>query len=69
MTESNVLTWLPNSPDLRASVGCSGQQSQLHGGPTSQLTGLKESADNVSVPDTTGHLQRSYPCLDRLTQY
>ena len=43
----------------RASVGCAGQTSPIHGGPTSQLTGLKGSAANILVPDTTAHLQGS----------
>lgn len=30
----------------------------IHGGPTSQLTGPKESAANNLVPDTTEYLQR-----------
>ncbi|KAK3514617.1 hypothetical protein QTP70_021529, partial [Hemibagrus guttatus] len=36
-----------------------GQSSQIHRGPTSQLTGLKGSAANILVPDTTAHLQGS----------
>ncbi|MBN3305358.1 IRF3 factor, partial [Amia calva] len=48
----------PRSQSNRASVGCAGQTSPIHGGPTSQLTGLKGSAVNVLVPDTTAHLQR-----------
>ena len=43
----------------RASVGCAGQISPIHGGPTSQLTGLKGSAANILVPDITAHLQGS----------
>ncbi|MCI4375370.1 hypothetical protein PGIGA_G00108680 [Pangasianodon gigas] len=43
----------PRSQSHRASVGCAGQTSLIHGGPTSQLTGLKGSAANVLVPDTT----------------
>uniref|UniRef100_A0AAY5K1J4 CCHC-type domain-containing protein n=1 Tax=Esox lucius TaxID=8010 RepID=A0AAY5K1J4_ESOLU len=42
-----------------AFVGCAGQTSPIHGGPTSQLTGLEGSAANILVPDTTAHLQRS----------
>ena len=40
-------------------MGCAGQTSQIYGGPTSQLTGLKGSAANILVPDTTAHLQGS----------
>ncbi|XP_053538195.1 disks large homolog 3 isoform X3 [Ictalurus punctatus] len=47
------------SQSNRGSVGCDGQTSPIHGGPTLQLTGLKGSAANVLVPDTTAHLQRS----------
>ncbi|KAK3564655.1 hypothetical protein QTP86_024529, partial [Hemibagrus guttatus] len=48
------------SQSNRASVGCAGQTSLIHGGPTSQLRGLvKGSADNILVPDTTAHLQGS----------
>ena len=57
-----VLTWPPNSPrsqSNQAFVGCAGQTSLIHGGPTSQLTGLKESAANILVPDTTAHHQGS----------
>lgn len=31
--------------------------SPVHGGPTSQLIGLEDSAAKILVPDTTGHLQ------------
>ncbi|KAK3552505.1 hypothetical protein QTP86_012635 [Hemibagrus guttatus] len=57
-----VLTPPPNSPDLNpnpVSVGCAGQTSPIHKGPTSQLTGLKGSAANILVPDPTAHLQGS----------
>jgi len=37
-----------------------GPTNLIQGGPTSQLAGLKGSAANVMVPDTTGHIQRSY---------
>ena len=43
----------------KASVGCAGQTSPIHGGPTSQLTGLKGSPANILVLDTTAHLQGS----------
>ncbi|KAK3513688.1 hypothetical protein QTP70_028775 [Hemibagrus guttatus] len=43
----------------RASVRCAGQTSPIHGGPTSQLKGLKGSSANILVPDTTAHLQGS----------
>ena len=49
----------PRSQSNRASVGCAGQTSPIHGAPTSQLTGLKGSATNTLVPDTTAHLQGS----------
>ena len=49
----------PRSQSNWASVGCAGQTSQIYGGPTSQLTGLKGSAANILVPDTTAHLQGS----------
>ncbi|KAF7666841.1 hypothetical protein LDENG_00089500, partial [Lucifuga dentata] len=49
----------PRSQSNRASEGCAGKISQIHGGPTSQLTGLKGFAANVLVPYTTGHLQRT----------
>ncbi|KAK3555557.1 hypothetical protein QTP86_021782, partial [Hemibagrus guttatus] len=42
-----------------ASVGCAGQTSLIHGGPTSQLAGLKGSAANILVPDPTALLQES----------
>jgi len=38
---------------------CGAQTSLIHGGPTSQLTGLQKSAANILVPDTTVHLQGS----------
>lgn len=46
--------------------GCAGQTSPIHGGPTSQLTGLKISAANILVPNTTAHLSGSngVPYLD-----
>ena len=45
---------------IRSSRCLTGLQDRLiHGGPTSQLTGLKGSAANVLVPDTTEHFQRS----------
>ncbi|KAK3543232.1 hypothetical protein QTP70_014109 [Hemibagrus guttatus] len=50
---------ISRSQSNRASVGCAGQTSLIHGGPTSQLTGLKGSAANILVPDTTAHLQGS----------
>ena len=57
-----VFTWPPNSSRIqskRASVGCARQTSPIHEGPTSQLIGLKGSAANILVPDTTAHLQGS----------
>lgn len=41
-----------------ASVRCTGLKVIL-GDLTSQLTGLKASASNLFVPDTTAYLQRS----------
>ncbi|KAF7656197.1 hypothetical protein LDENG_00045110, partial [Lucifuga dentata] len=49
----------PRSQSNRASVGCAGKTSPIHGGPTSQLTGLKGFAANALGPDTTGHIQRA----------
>ncbi|KAK3569192.1 hypothetical protein QTP86_026470, partial [Hemibagrus guttatus] len=49
----------PRSQSNPASVGCAGQTSLIHGGPTSQLTGLKGSAANILVADPTAHLQGS----------
>ena len=40
----------------RSSVGCAGQTSPIHGGPSSKLTGLDA---NIMVPDTTAHIQGS----------
>ena len=57
-----VFTRPPNSSRIqskRASVGCARQTSPIHEGPTSQLIGLKGSAANILVPDTTAHLQGS----------
>ncbi|KAK3569465.1 hypothetical protein QTP86_031433 [Hemibagrus guttatus] len=45
------------SQSNQASLGCAGQMTLIHGGPTSQLTGLEGSAANILVPDTTAHLQ------------
>ncbi|KAK3560189.1 hypothetical protein QTP86_000653 [Hemibagrus guttatus] len=62
--EFEVLTWPPNSPDLksnRVSVGCAGQTSQIHGGPTSQLTGLKGSSANILPQHTFRDLVESMP--------
>jgi len=59
--EFEVLTWpqFPRSQSNQASVGCAEQTSPIHTGPTLQLTGLKGSAANILVPDTTAHLQGS----------
>ncbi|KAK3529425.1 hypothetical protein QTP70_031116, partial [Hemibagrus guttatus] len=53
---------LPNSPDLNLIEylwDVLNKQSLIHGGPTSQLKGLKGSAADILVPDTTAHLQKS----------
>ncbi|KAK3567808.1 hypothetical protein QTP86_026749, partial [Hemibagrus guttatus] len=53
-----VLTWPPNSPDLNPIQHLwDVLDNQVHGGPISQLTGLKGSAANILVPDPTAHLQ------------
>ncbi|XP_060795918.1 pleckstrin homology domain-containing family S member 1-like isoform X2 [Neoarius graeffei] len=60
--EFKALTWSSKflgSQPHRASLDCAGQTSPIHGGPTTQLTGLNGSVTNVLVPDTTEHLQRS----------
>ncbi|KAK3538044.1 hypothetical protein QTP70_027398, partial [Hemibagrus guttatus] len=63
--EFEVLTWPPNSPVLNPIehlwdvLNKIGQKSPIHEGPTSQLTGLKGSAANILMPDTTAHLQGS----------
>lgn len=44
----------PRFQSSRATVGRAGQTSPTHGGPASQLPGLKGSAANILVPDTTG---------------
>ncbi|KAK3543536.1 hypothetical protein QTP70_023867, partial [Hemibagrus guttatus] len=54
-----LVSKFPRSQSNRASVGCTGQTSPIHGVPTSQLAGLKGSAANILVPDTTAHLQGS----------
>ncbi|KAM9391739.1 BAR/IMD domain-containing adapter protein 2-like 2 [Pholidichthys leucotaenia] len=52
--ESEVLTWPPNSPDLNPVEHLWDLlDKQIHGGPTSELTGLKGSAANILVSDTT----------------
>lgn len=53
----------PRTQSNRASVGRSGKTSLIHGGPTSQLTGLKGPAANVLVPDVRG--QRITHCWPR----
>lgn len=42
-----------------ASMGCAGQKSLIHWGPTSPQTGLKGSAATLSVPGSYAHRQRS----------
>lgn len=44
-----------------ASLVYAERTSPIHGDPTSQCTGLKGSAANVLVPDSTAHFQRSTP--------
>lgn len=34
-------------------MGCAGPKNLIHEGPTSQLKGLKVSAANILMPDTT----------------
>ncbi len=60
--ELEVLTWHHNSLDLNPIKhlwDVLNKQVRSMGGPTSQLTGLKGSAANIFVPDTTAHLQGS----------
>lgn len=40
-------------------MGCAGQTSPVHGGPTLQLRGLKGCASNNLVTDAASHFQRS----------
>lgn len=51
-TTTSLRCWLglqiPQIPS-RASVGCAGQASPIHGGPTTNLTGLKGSVANILV--------------------
>ena len=56
---SGLASKFPRSQSNRASVGCAGQTSPIYGGSTSQLTGLKGSAANILVPDTTANFQGS----------
>lgn len=39
-------------------MGCAGQINPIHGGPISQLKGLKGSAATILVKNTTVHIQR-----------
>ena len=57
--EFEVMTWPPNPPHLNPIEHLWDVVSPIHGGPTLQLTGLKGSAANILVPDTTAHLQGS----------
>lgn len=41
-----------------ASVRCAGQTSTIHGGSTLQLAGLKGSAAEILMPDTTAKATR-----------
>ncbi len=54
--EFKVLPWLSNSPCLYPTEHLWGLRP-IHGEPTSQLAGMKGSAVNISVLDTTGHVQ------------
>ena len=56
----NVSSKFPRTQSDQASVGCA-SRSLIHGGPISLPTGLKGSAANTSVPDTTG-LPPGVPC-------
>lgn len=56
---SNWPSKLPRSQSNRASVGCDGQTSPVHGDSTSPLTRLTGFAADILAPDTTAHLQGS----------
>ena len=63
-----VLPWPQNSPRSQfnwASVGSAGQTIPIHGSLSLQLTGLKRSAANVLVLDTTTHLQGVHALTDQ----
>lgn len=55
----------------QAFVGCAGQMCHVHGGPTSQPTGLKGSAANalVAVNHSTPTESWRSPCLDVLALF
>ena len=57
----------PRSQSDRASVWCAGT-GLIRGGPTFQFTGLKGSAGNILMTDTTGHIQRSYGVCASMAQ-
>lgn len=66
-----VLTWPPKSPDLNLITrlwDVLNKQKPIRGGPTSQLTGIKGSAANISVPDTT-HTHISHRIMENRIQY
>lgn len=57
----------PASRSDQASEECAGQANLIHGGITSQLTGLRGSIAKVLVPDTTAHQNLKVlwsPCLE-----
>lgn len=59
-TSNGLLTWPPNSSDLNPIEhlwDVLDKQSLIHGDPTRQLPGLKGSAVNILLPDTTARLQ------------
>lgn len=53
------INWPPNTLDSHSDQASIRQISLIHGGPTMQLTKLKDSAADGLLPGTTVHLQRS----------
>lgn len=54
-----VLTWRPNSPDLNLIEHLWDVMENQVRSMEAPLRNLQDFSANVSVPDTTGHLQRS----------